>query len=509
MRPKKGIQNRREFLGTLGVLCSSVPTLSAHSAQRSDWDLIVIGAGTAGLPAAIFAAQRGLTVLVLEVTSQIGGTLWLSGGQMSAAGTRRQRELRIDDSAELHLADIERISGGTADTALVRRAVTEAAPTLDWLEQSGFVFAADFPVASTGHEPYSRARVWGGAERGLSILKVLDENLRGATRQPQIIFDFEVEELVIDASGAVSGVAGRHAGRRQEFRSRQVLLASGGYASNPSLFQQVNGLPQYKAAGWPANTGIGFRLAESVGGYTRGADNYLCDFGSIPAGVNPPSPELARSIHHPQRRLPWEIAVNAEGRRFIVEDDPSVDTRERALVRQPHHRYWLVFDQQILMQAPPLVRTAPPAFQRDWTQQELVDAFGSIDSFVAAGSLRELAEKSGIEPSAFIQTVQEYNQAVRSGNDRYGRKHLPLPIEKPPFYSIRHQGGTLIAVGGVAVDDQLRVLHRDGQPVKGLYAAGEILGNGALSGRAFCSGMSVTPALAFGRWLGLTLGAEG
>lgn len=82
---------------------------------------------------------------------------------------------------------------------------------------------------------------------------------------------------------------------------------------------------------------------------------------------------------------------------------------------------------------------------------------------------------------------------------------MPRPIDTPPYYSILHQGGTLISIGGIAVDDQLRVIRRSGEPVRGLYAAGEILGNGSLSGRAFCSGMSVTPALSLGRWLGLTL----
>jgi fumarate reductase flavoprotein subunit len=479
---------------------------SGRAAARGRWDLIVVGAGTAGLPTALFAADRGLQVLCLEVTSQVGGTLWLSGGQMSAAGTRRQRELGIDDSAEQHLEDVLRISQGTADAALVRRAVTQAGPTLDWLEAAGFEFGAEFPVAATGHEPYSRARVWGGPERGLSILKVLEAQLAAAPRKPTLVFDFEVEELRVDAAGTVEGVVGRDSGgRRRSFRAPKVVLASGGYNSNPALFEKVNGVPQYKAAGWPANTGIGFRLAEAVGGHTRGEQNYLCDFGTIPGGLFLPSPDLARSIHHPQRRAPWEVVVNTAGRRFIVEDDPSVDTRERALVLQPHHRYWVVFDDRILSESPALVRTAPPAEQRDWTQEEMRAAFGTIDSFVKADSLQELAARSGIDPGGLQRTIADFNVAVRTGHDALGRRHMPRPIDTPPFYAIRHQGGTLIAVGGIAVDDQLRVIRRSGEPVRGLYAAGEILGNGSLSGRAFCSGMSVTPALSLGRWLGLTL----
>jgi fumarate reductase flavoprotein subunit len=500
-------RSRRRALQTLAAAAVFPAAHRSRAADRQQWDLVIVGAGTAGLPAALFAADRGLRVALLEITSQIGGTLWMSGGQMSAAGTRRQRMLGIDDSAEQHLRDVMRISQGSADAALVRRAVAEAGPTLDWLDDSGFEFGAEFPVAATGHEPYSQPRVWGGPERGLSILRILESQLAASPRKPSIVFDFAVEELLLESTGSVTGVAGRESagGTRRVFRAPNVLLASGGYASNPALFERVNGLPQYKAAGWPANTGIGFDLALSAGGFTRGERNYLCDFGSIPGGVVPPSPELARSIHHPQRRMPWEIAVNANGRRFIVEDDPSVDTRERALVQQPHHRYWLVFDERILAEAPPLVRTAPPAEQRDWTREELRNAFGTIDSFVRADSIEELAARSGIEPVGLQQTVIEYNRAVDTHVDPMGRKHLPRPIGTPPFYSIRHQGGTLIAVGGVAVDDSLRVLRRSGESIPGLYAAGEILGNGSLSGRAFCSGMSVTPALALGRWLGRTL----
>ena len=87
------------------------------------WDVAVVGGGTAGIPCAIFAAQRGLRVLVLEHAPQVGGTLHYSAGQMSAAGTRRQHEMGIVDSPARHFADIMRLSGNTADPVLVRLAV--------------------------------------------------------------------------------------------------------------------------------------------------------------------------------------------------------------------------------------------------------------------------------------------------------------------------------------------------------------------------------------------------
>ena len=101
------------------------------------WDLIIVGGGTAGLPAAIFGARRGAKVLIIEASLQIGGTLFLSTGQMSAAGTRLQKEKGIQDSAQLHFDDVLRISRRTVRPELVRLAVDNAATTFDWLMENG------------------------------------------------------------------------------------------------------------------------------------------------------------------------------------------------------------------------------------------------------------------------------------------------------------------------------------------------------------------------------------
>lgn len=498
--------SRRHLIASAPLAFAALGMGKAFAAGRESWDMIVVGAGTAGIPAAIFAAERGARVLLLEKSSQLGGTLWFSGGQMSAAGTRRQQALGIADSPENHFNDIMRISRGTAEPALVRRAVQEAAGTLDWLEASGFIFDTQYPLDATGHEPYSARRVWGGKERGISLLKLLETELAKLSNKPVIRTDFEVQELLLDASGNVAGVRGQDdGGQTHDFRASQVILASGGYMSNPSMFADLNGIPQYRAGWAPANNGIGVTLALSAGGHIRGKQNYLCDFGSIPMDTESPSSEFARSIHHPQRRLPWEIWVNAKGQRFVSEEEPSVDVRERALLGQPDHRYWIVFDEEVLSSSPMLVRSAPPGESRDWTIDELRASFGDIPAFVKGDTIDELAERAGIAAEGLRATIEQYNRAAQSGSDAFGRKHIPRPIAKPPYYAIRHQGGTLISMAGVAVDGDLRVIKPSGQAVGGLFAAGELLGNGSLSGQAFCSGMMVTPALSLGRWLGRTL----
>ena len=126
-----------------------------------------------GLPTAIFAAQRGARVLIVEAAGALGGTLFLSSGQMSAAGTRLQKTRGIDDTAQLHYDDIMRISKGHANPELVRLATSAAAPAFDWLIDNGFKVRDGHPITGTTHEPYSRARYAWGYEGGRSILAVL------------------------------------------------------------------------------------------------------------------------------------------------------------------------------------------------------------------------------------------------------------------------------------------------------------------------------------------------
>ena len=133
---------RRTFLqvmaATMPMMAGFAARVRAITAPNPHYDVIIVGAGTAGIPVAIFAARRGGRVLLLDAAPRIGGTLFLSTGQMSAAGTQLQQAKGIEDSAELHFDDVMRISQNTADAELVRLAVNEAAPTFDWLMEGGF-----------------------------------------------------------------------------------------------------------------------------------------------------------------------------------------------------------------------------------------------------------------------------------------------------------------------------------------------------------------------------------
>jgi fumarate reductase flavoprotein subunit len=495
---------RRAFVGAAAASLTLTTLSRAEAALRAAageprYDLIVVGAGTAGIPAAIFAARRGARVLMLDAAADIGGTLHLSTGQMSAAGTRLQARRGIRDSADAHFDDVMRISRGTADRALVRLAVDEAAATFDWLMDCGFEPLPEHPVLGEAHEPYSQKRYYWGRDGGRSILAALRPQLQPELDAGRVRLELQtpVTALLTEPGGAVAGVRVRSGDRERAFFGRHVLLATGGYASNAEMFERLSGYRDYADTAWPQAQGDGIELGVSIGGYVRGRENYLCNFGSILTDDGFPARFLARFVVIPQRRMPWEVFVNARGERFIREDEPSVDRRENSLLEQPDLRYWIVFDEAILSEAPPGVG--------GWTREQIREAFDVHAWFTRADDLRTLASRAGIEPEALQRTIADYNDGVRRGRDALGREYLPRPIDRQPFYAIRHQGHSTTSTVGLAVDEQLRVLRASGQPVPNLYAAGELLGAGQTQGRSFVGGMMVTPALAFGRWLGLRL----
>ena len=495
---------RREFM-TQAMAGTAVLALPAGSqaaiASLADtvYDLVIVGAGTAGLPAAIFAAQRGAKVILLEAAGQIGGTLHLSTGQMSAAGTRLQRAKGIKDTPDMHYDDVMRISRGTADPVLTRLAVDAAAETFDWLMDRGFAPLDEHPILGLGHEPYSERRYYWGAEGGRTILATLrrDFDPLVTSGKVDLLLQTPVTALLTSDAGAIEGVRIQSADRERIVRGRHVLLTCGGYASNTEMFERLSGYRDYADTAYPYSMGAGLELGVSVGGFLRGRENYLCNFGSILTDSGFPGKFLGRFTVVPQRRQPWEVFVNAYGERFIREDEPSFDKREHALLKQPDIRYWIIFDEQIFSTAPPGVG--------GWSREQMREAFGVHSWFQKADSLQALAEASGIDPQGLARTIEAYNAGVSSGTDPWGREHNPLPILKPPFYAIRHQGHSTTSTVGLAVDGALRVIRPGGQPITNLYAAGELLGAGQTQGKSFVGGMMITPALSFGRLLGQTL----
>jgi fumarate reductase flavoprotein subunit len=498
--------SRREFLigGAAVAAMSALPSTARRAMAADDYDLIVVGAGTAGLPAAIFAAQRGAKVLAIEKSHRLGGTLDRSGARMTAAGTRLQKAKGITDTPDMHYADVMRVCHDTAVPHLVRLAVDNAAWTMDWLMDKGFACLPDHPVVTgSGHTPDSTPRYQWGKEAGISVLKILEPEINAALESGKlkILFNTDAVELMMAKDGSVAGVvAADEAGRRTDYRGRAVALATGGCLNNVKLHSELhNGVPPYHRIGYPTNTGGGLILGQQAGGYFHGGDKYNCGFGQILADFNYPSPSWGFADITPERRMPWEIFVNVRGERFIREDETDIDGREKALGRQPGHRHWVIYDQAIRDRAPTL-------FSR-MTPEAVDDAFKRQHYFTKAASLAELAAKAGIYGAGLAATVAAYNKAQAAGTDAaFGRTHMPMPIGGAgPYYAVRLQGTTLLTYAGLVVDKDLRVMTKAGKPVANLFAAGEVIGSASTVGNALVNGMAVMPALTFGRLIGQRL----
>lgn len=482
----------------IGLVPAGLLRAIEHSGP-GEHELVIVGAGTAGIPAAIFAAERGARVLLLESAPVIGGTLHYSTGQMSAAGTRLQAELGIEDTPDAHFEDVVRISEGSCNRELVRLAVDLAADTLDWLTDWGFTPLPGHPVKGAGHEFYSERRYLWADKGGVAILDALRAALAPAMATGRITMKLSHRATALEqgSDGRITGVVTSSGEDQRLWRGRNFLLATGGYTANTELAEKLDGYPQYASVSYPHSRGDGLELARALGARLRGEDNFLPGFGAILADYDHPSGVFASFISRPDTRMPWEIYVNALGERFIREDEPSVHKREVALGSQPDLRYWVIFDEGI-------IETAPSAFA-NWAREDLRGVLGRQPMFYSGSTVSELASAAGLPAGALEHSIAEFNSGVARGLDRFGREHLPREIDTPPYHAVRVQGFRVTSTSGVIVDDHLRVLDAESKPFPNLYAAGEILGSGVISGKAFVGGMSVTPALSFGRHLGKTL----
>ncbi len=463
------------------------------------WDAIIVGAGSAGIPAAIFAAQRGLKVLQIEANKRVGGTLYWSSGQISAAGTSVQRKLGIQDSPKAHYDDAQRITNNTIDPVLGKLAIDNAADTIEWLLECGFEMAPDAPQTGVTHEPYTVRRYYWGNNLAISILDVVKPVHEQLVAQGKLDLKLETRltGLVTDTNGAVIGVKAEQSGGKQvTFHAKSVALTSGGYAANPQLWQEYR--PDLPLCSYcnPYSRGDGITAARELDALVDGEDGFLCTFAGWRDEPDNPLSGLFFGLA-PTTRRPWEIYVDVNGKRFVREDHPSIDHLENSLLRQPNMKMFIIADEGIVQNAPPITPLPEAEFKA---------RLGTHPNFPKADTLDELAGKIGVDAATLKDTVARFNKAVDRGVDPdFGREFMLRRIETAPFYAMGASGITVVSPAGLNADAKLRVLRANGEPIPNLYAAGEVLGFSRLSGNAFVGGMSLTPAMTLGRLLGQRL----
>jgi fumarate reductase flavoprotein subunit len=472
--------------------------------EQFEFDLVVVGAGTAGMAAAIEASANGSSVLLVEKTGRVGGTLLLTDAGMSAANSKRQISQGIEDSTESHYRDVMRIGRYKASSELLRLAVENAAATVDWLEELGAeprplkvdgIWGKGKMVGGVLHEPYSVPRLHFWADGGPAVVRAMEKALARAIGREDVtvLFGATVVGFMQDQRARVTGVELHDSsGERTSAAAAAVILATGGYGANPKLIAELHPqcVPVLSLSADHA-TGDGVALARSVGAAIVNTDTFVSYPGMLEDPVNPGRP-AASQLFRPATRSA-AIWVNALGKRFINEDEESTDVREHTLLEQPGCAWWVLWDERMHRERRPDVN---PWEAQDWDREiERGVMVRHADSLVALAGLCE------IDADGLSEAVASYNEQVAAVEDEFGRTDL-LPILEPPFYAFKTLGNVLSTRAGIKVNVALQAEHQDGRAIEGLYVVGEALGNGQLMGDGVASGMNIGPAISFGRLAG-------
>lgn len=472
------------------------------------FDIIIVGAGTAGMACAIEAAQNGASVALIEKSNKIGGAMHWSGGHMSAGGTRLQQRNNIKDSIEDHYQDILRINNKSGDLDLIRRAVEEAPETLNWLDDHAFPWAEECPRIIYGHVPYTKPRTQYGSNKAISIFETMNPLWDEQVNKGRIHCFLESSFKGISKSeDRYNTVQYEYDGELIELTATHVVITSGGYGSNPELFKSKHGDIPYSSSAYPDSTGEVMIYMENLGAEFRMADYHLPSLGGIelePGSHRANFNEAWAMVLTAVYRQPRDIYVNTDGRRFLAEDEINADTREREVVKQKDWLFYVLFDEDGLMSKDDNGVDNPIII--GWTTEQIKAEAQKNKAIFVADSIADLAVKTDLPVENLLETVSGYNTMVDNGEDPdFGRIYLGHKISNGPFYAVKVFASLLVTFGGITVNEKLQVVDREGKVMKGIYAAGEVLGLGATSGNAFCSGMAITPALSFGRILGREL----
>lgn len=475
-----------------------------------DYDLIVIGAGGAGLAGAIWAAEAGCRVIILEGEDRIGGSTALSDGVFNAADTSLQRKLGIADSIDAYFDYYMTLNAWRQPAALIRRFCDEATPTLEWLISIGVKFPERiahkpkqpvFPSSVEGGGLYAAGVEWPPrghcpAEGGSIYVNAMEN--RRAVLGVELVLNTRVRRLIVE-SGAVKGVDIDG----ETLRSHAVLLACGGIANGPKEMIRAwfpdayDTLPDGRHphfASAEGSRGDGVTMAQQAGAHIIGKNCGL-------AVSNPFLPNAPLGFHGYQPAS--VIYVNGRGQRFAAETAPYAVMP--GLIKEQGFNVWGVFDEGGRLRSDP----SRSGFARGWDPDFVLQCVENGD-IISGNTIEALAGKCGMRPGALRVTIDQFNADIVTGTDRWFLRPMEelSPISQGPFYAFRHvnDGFTLTGVGP-RIDPDAHALDEDGRIIAGLFAAGEC-GAGVLGERYVGGGNSVANAITMGRVAGMTIGNE-
>lgn len=484
-----------------------------------DADVVVVGAGGAGMTAAITAAGEGKSVVILESQSMVGGNSVRATGGMNAGKTVYQDENEFGESAgvektlktaaekyadnetitalaktvseqwaayqanptgyfdSVELMELDTMIGGKGinDPELVETLCENSADAIDWLDEHGITL---HNVSSFGGASVKRIHRPVNAEGktvsvGSYMIPLLQENCEKAG--VKMMLDTTATEILTDANGAAVGVKATGAsGETVTVNAKAVVLATGGFGANLDMVVKYKPeLKGFMTTNAPGIQGQGIEMAQAIGAATVDMDQIQ---------IHPTVEANTAALITEGLRGDGAILINEEGKRFIDE----VGTRDvvsAAEIAQTGSYSWLVVD------------------------QAMVDASSVIQGYIKKGytvtgeTYEELGKAMGVDAAAFAETMEKWNGYVEAKNDPdFGRTSFANPLNTAPYYAVKVTAGVHHTMGGLKINANTEVLNEKGEVIPGLFAAGEV--TGGVHGANRLGGNAVADFTVFGRIAG-------
>lgn len=496
---------------------TAAPTPSAEPVDETKTaDVIVVGAGGGGMAAAISAVDNGAkSVIILEKTTQNGGSLNYTSGSMSGAETNIQKIDGIEDSIDSYVSDIMSNGDQKGNKDLIREYAEEDVDAIQWLWDNGLSdnkFSTDrqtgtMSVFAPEHQLYSQKRTYKPSADNKEKYKsaaheILDQVLQ-TYDEVETDYSTDAYKLEYNEDGQIMSVLAKNAGKTIEYKANKgVIMATGGYSGNRKMMAEFteNG-GYYLPGGASTANGSGIYMMQEVGAYLD-KDN-LGYVPTFPMGL-----DTGKGPGQIASTYMWKaggICVNKEGKRFVDETEQEVVKRETALEEQPEAIQYDIFTDKIIADTEALHSSV------FWT------AFYApgkpFNQFVvSADSLDELAEKIDVPADNLKAIVESYNKHVADKTeDEFGRKFTEdslnpaysaaiNDISGEHYYAVPLHALCVMTLGGVSINEDAQVLDNDMKPIPGLYAAGECVGN--IWGRYVSGGTGVMGPIVFGRIAG-------
>lgn len=443
-------------------------------------DVVVIGAGGAGLAAAASVHENGAKVIVLEKQATVGGSTALSGGGISAPGTRFQEELGIKDSKQSWM-DLWKERQATSnpdgkypDYNAVDKFMDAAIVTTEWLvDYIGHGYGS---VTGFGVDPAERLhfpKEDGNTKGGTVLTQNMEKFLIG--EGIDILTETKATELMTDKDGNVVGVVAEGKDGKITINAKKVILAAGGYAKNEELLErfipEATGTAEISMAA-AGSTGDGIIMAEEVGAALY-EEPWV-----IGLGVGTKVPETGSVM------MDWtKVYINENGERFTSEQIHYAIATNKVLEQKSP---WIVLD----------------STEANTQLIEALEAGMSTGEVVKADTIEALGEAMGVPVDTFIKTMKDFNEGVQAGKDEMGKdKENLVAVNKAPYYGVKLYGKTMGTFAGVKTNENYQVVRADGSVINNLYAAGENA-NKILYNQVYMSGSAVQFALTSGRLAG-------